>query len=180
MKKSILYQGNSALIHEDSAAQQHCVKVWVQGIFCLGVFLPIHCVSVALRVDYNHTYIIYIYIYIRMYGVFTLSFAGELPCFRSYTICMYVSGQPYLNLPLQKCNNAGPAAQQELRLPLQKCNNAGPAAQQELYLPLQNRNNAGPAAQQDRIGGQGLGTEARPLSSVLEKIRANKQKLAEK
>ena len=115
-----------------------------------------------------------------MYGVFTLSFAGELPCFRSYTICMYVSGQPYLNLPLQKCNNAGPAAQQELRLPLQKCNNAGPAAQQELYLPLQNRNNAGPAAQQDRIGGQGLGTEARPLSSVLEKIRANKQKLAEK
>ena len=79
-----------------------------------------------------------------MYGVFTLSFAGELPCFRSYTICMYVSGQPYLNLPLQKCNNAGPAAQQ------------------------------------DRIGGQGLGTEARPLSSVLEKIRANKQKLAEK
>ena len=37
-----------------------------------------------------------IYIYIYIYGVYTVYLAGKSPYIRSYTVCIYGSGQPYL------------------------------------------------------------------------------------
>jgi len=39
------------------------------------------------RVGQNHTYI-------RIYGVYTVVLAGKSPFIRSYTVCIYGSGQP--------------------------------------------------------------------------------------
>jgi len=35
------------------------------------------------------------YIFIGIYGVHTIFLAGKLPYIRSYTVCIYGSGQPY-------------------------------------------------------------------------------------
>jgi hypothetical protein len=42
----------------------------------------------TLRVGQNHTFI-------GIYGVYTVFLAGKSPYIRSYTVCIYGSGQPY-------------------------------------------------------------------------------------
>jgi len=42
----------------------------------------------TIRVGQNHTFI-------GIYGVYTVFLAGKSPYIRSYTVCIYGSGQPY-------------------------------------------------------------------------------------
>jgi len=44
--------------------------------------------SVRIGVGQSHTFI-------RVYGVYTVFLAGKSPYIRSYTVCIYGSGQPY-------------------------------------------------------------------------------------
>jgi hypothetical protein len=48
---------------------------------------PLNCIHMS-RVGQHH-------IFIRIYGVHTVFLAGKSPCIRSYTVCIYGSGQPY-------------------------------------------------------------------------------------
>jgi len=46
------------------------------------------CIRIC-RVGQNHTFI-------GIYGVYTVILAGKSPYIRSYTVCIYGSGQPYV------------------------------------------------------------------------------------
>jgi hypothetical protein len=52
-------------------------------------WLPTDEVARILRVGQNHTFI-------GIYGVYTVFLAGKSPYIRSYTVCIYGSGQPYI------------------------------------------------------------------------------------
>jgi len=64
--------------------------MYVRNVWgCLNSFIhsrELCCNRLGIRVGQNRTYI-------RIYGVYTVIFAGELPYTRSYTVYIYGSSQ---------------------------------------------------------------------------------------